>query len=216
MPCARAATRVSSPSGQTAATSAIVAPLGSRSKCTKRQEFVVGGYRPSDTGRGMASLILATYEDGKRIYRGRVGTGFTQAMRDTILAQLEQRLLDERAFASVPRDIARLAQWVKPELVAEVTYAEVTPDGSQRHPSFKGMRENKRADRVAMELPPAGTATLDPSVGKERTRASTESGCSLAKRRNRRGACRQQRRCRQRRHRADPVSLRHPRPARGG
>ena len=58
-------------------------------KCTKRQEFVVGGYRPSDTGRGMASLILGTYENGKLIYRGRVGTGFTQAMRDTILAQLE-------------------------------------------------------------------------------------------------------------------------------
>ena len=46
-------------------------------KCTKRQEFVVGGYRPSDTGRGMASLILGTYEGNKLVYRGRVGTGFT-------------------------------------------------------------------------------------------------------------------------------------------
>ena len=136
-------------------------------KCTKRQEFVVGGYRPSDTGRGMASLILGTYEKGKLIYRGRVGTGFTQAMRDTILAQLEMRRLDKPAFASVPRDIARRARWVKPELVAEVTYAEVTPDGSLRHPSFKGMREDKRADQVVMELPQAGAATLDPSVGKE-------------------------------------------------
>ena len=122
-------------------------------KCTKRQEFVVGGYRPSDTGRGMASLILGTYENGKLVYRGRVGTGFTQAMRDTILAQLEKRRLDKPAFASVPRDIARRARWVKPELVAEVTYAEVTPDGSLRHPSFKGMREDKRADQVVMELP---------------------------------------------------------------
>ena len=136
-------------------------------KCTKRQEFVVGGYRPSDTGRGMASLILGTYEKGKLVYRGRVGTGFTQAMRDTILAQLEMRRLDKPAFASVPRDIARRARWVKPELVAEVTYAEVTPDGSLRHPSFKGMREDKRADQVVMELPRAGTAILDPSVGKE-------------------------------------------------
>ena len=140
-------------------------------KCTKRQEFVVGGYRPSDTGRGMASLILGTYEKGKLIYRGRVGTGFTQAMRDTILAQLEKRRLDKPAFASVPRDIARRARWVKPELVAEVSYAEVTPDGSLRHPSFKGMREDKRADQVVMELPKsavkADTATLDPRVGKE-------------------------------------------------
>lgn len=63
-------------------------------KCTKRQEFVVGGYRPSDSGRGMASLILGTYENGRLIYRGRVGTGFTEAMRDNILAQLEKRRLE--------------------------------------------------------------------------------------------------------------------------
>ncbi|MER9332117.1 DNA ligase D [Mesorhizobium sp. M0587] len=140
-------------------------------KCTKRQEFVVGGYRPSDTGRGMASLILGTYENGKLIYRGRVGTGFTESMRKSILAQLEKRLLDKPAFVSVPRDIARRARWVKPELVAEVTYSEVTPDGSLRHPSFQGMREDKRADQVVMELPntPAtpGSTDLDPAIGKE-------------------------------------------------
>jgi bifunctional non-homologous end joining protein LigD len=140
-------------------------------KYTKRQEFVVGGYRPSDTGHGMASLILGTYDNGKLIYRGRVGTGFTAAMRKDILAKLEKRRVDKPAFASVPRDIARRARWVKPELVAEVTYAEVTPDGSLRHPSFEGMREDKRADQVVMEMPktPAtlGSANLDPGIGKE-------------------------------------------------
>jgi bifunctional non-homologous end joining protein LigD len=140
-------------------------------KCTKRQEFVVGGYRPSDTGHGMASLILGTYDNGKLVYRGRVGTGFTAAMRKDILAKLEKRRIEKPAFASVPRDIARRARWVKPELVAEVTYAEVTPDGSLRHPSFEGMREDKRADQVVMEMPttPAtlGSANLDPGIGKE-------------------------------------------------
>jgi bifunctional non-homologous end joining protein LigD len=135
-------------------------------KCTKRQEFVVGGYRPSDTGRGMASLILGTYENGKLVYRGRVGTGFTEAMRDKILAQLEKRRLEKPAFAAVPRDIARRARWVKPELVAEVTYSEITPDGSLRHPSFDGMREDKRADQVVMEVPKAiGSATAKPDSG---------------------------------------------------
>ncbi|TPJ81971.1 DNA ligase D [Mesorhizobium sp. B2-5-13] len=140
-------------------------------KCTKRQEFVVGGYRPSDSGRGMASLILGTYENGKLVYRGRVGTGFTEAMRDKILAQLEKRRLEKPAFAAVPRDIARRARWVKPELVAEVTYSEVTPDGSLRHPSFEGMREDKRADQVVMEVPKATAASaianLDSGLGKE-------------------------------------------------
>jgi len=139
-------------------------------KCTKRQEFVVGGYRPSDSGRGMASLILGTYENGKLVYRGRVGTGFTEVMRDKILAQLEKRRLEKPAFAAVPRDIARRARWVEPELVAEVTYSEITPDGSLRHPSFEGMREDKRADQVVMEVPKAigsATAKLDSGLGKE-------------------------------------------------
>jgi bifunctional non-homologous end joining protein LigD len=140
-------------------------------KCVKRQEFVVGGYRPSDSGRGMASLILGTYENGKLVYRGRVGTGFTEAMRDKILAQLEKRRLDKPAFAAVPRDMLRRGRWVRPELVAEVAYAEVTPDGSLRHPSFQGMREDKAAKDVVMEVPkdlstPA-TAKLDPALGRE-------------------------------------------------
>ncbi len=60
---------------------------------------------------------------------------------------------------------------MKPELVAEVTYAEMTPDGSLRHPSFQGMREDKRADQVVMETPKASAApagvNLDPGIGKE-------------------------------------------------
>jgi bifunctional non-homologous end joining protein LigD len=140
-------------------------------KCIKRQEFVVGGYRPGDSGRGLASLILGTYENGKLIYRGRVGTGFTDAMRERILAQLEKRRLDQPAFASIPRDIARRGRWVKPELVAEVQYTEITPDGSLRHPSFQGMREDKRASEIMLEVPkskaaPSG-AHLDPALGKE-------------------------------------------------
>lgn len=127
-------------------------------KCTKRQEFVVAGYRPSDTGRGMASLILGTYENGKLIYRGRVGTGFTEAMRHDILARLEKLHIEKPALASVPPDIARRARWAKPELLAEVTYAEVTPDGSLRHPSFKGFREDKSADQVVMEKSTAAVA----------------------------------------------------------
>lgn len=137
-------------------------------KCTKRQEFVIGGWRPSDNGRGMASLILGTFEQGKFVYRGRVGTGFSEAMKDKIMAQLEKRRLAKPAFASVPRDIARKAQWVKPELVAEVAYAEVTPDGSLRHASFQGLRADKKASQVVFEVPADDSSTgLDPVVGVE-------------------------------------------------
>jgi bifunctional non-homologous end joining protein LigD len=135
-------------------------------KCTKRQEFVVGGWRPSDTGQGMASLILGTYENGQFIYRGRVGTGFTEAMRHKILEQLERRRLAKSAFAAVPRDIARKAQWVRPELVAEVSYAEITPDGSLRHASFQGLRADKLANQVALEQPTRSNP-LDRQIGIE-------------------------------------------------
>lgn len=137
-------------------------------KCTKRQEFVIGGWRPSDNGRGMASLILGTYEKGQLVYRGRVGTGFSEAMKDKIMAQLEKRCLAKPAFASVPRDIARKAMWVKPELVAEVAYAEITPDGSLRHASFQGLRADKTATQVVLEVPADdSSAGLDPVVGAE-------------------------------------------------
>lgn len=137
-------------------------------KCTKRQEFVIGGWRPSDTGRGMASLILGTYEKGQFVYRGRVGTGFSDAMRDKILKQMEAMLIAKPAFATVPRDIARRAHWVRPELVAEVAYAEITPDGSLRHASFQGIRADKRASQVLLEVPVETAGNdLDPAIGVE-------------------------------------------------
>ena len=133
-------------------------------KCIKRQEFVIGGWRPSETGQGMASLILGTYENGQFVYRGRVGTGFTQAMRQKMLPQLENRRLAKPAFASVPREIARKAHWVRPELVAEISYAEVTPDGSLRHASFQGLRADKPAELVVLEQP-ARSRLLDAQTG---------------------------------------------------
>lgn len=137
-------------------------------KCTKRQEFVIGGWRPSDNGRGLASLILGTYEQGQFIYRGRVGTGFTDAMRAKILNQMEARRVEKPAFAAVPRDIARQARWVRPELVAEVAFAELTPDGSVRHASFQGLREDKSAAQVVLETPSNDEASgLDPTMGIE-------------------------------------------------
>ncbi|MGV8949722.1 MAG: DNA ligase D [Cypionkella sp.] len=142
-------------------------------KCTKRQEFVIGGWRPSDNGRGTASLILGTYEKGRFVYRGRVGTGFSDAMRDKILKQMEARRIEKPAFATVPRDIARQAHWVRPELVAEVAYAEITPDGSVRHASFQGMRADKIASQVVLEtvFEDAAGAGLDPEMGVEIARA---------------------------------------------
>ncbi|HVX81666.1 MAG TPA: DNA ligase D [Devosiaceae bacterium] len=122
-------------------------------KCLHRQEFVIGGWRPSDKRARFASLLLGTWEGGKLIYHGRVGTGFDEASATRLQQELDSRARDTSPFASVPRDIQRRAKWVEPELVAEVAFTEFTPDGVLRHPSFLGLRADKPAASVVLEKP---------------------------------------------------------------
>jgi bifunctional non-homologous end joining protein LigD len=121
-------------------------------KCEKRQEFVIGGWRPSDKKRGFASLLLGTFEGGKLVYRGRVGTGFGVEEHERLQEKLDARARKSKPFVEVPRE-ARRANWVEPELVAEIAFTEETPDRYLRHPSFLGLREDKPAGEIAMETP---------------------------------------------------------------
>ena len=122
-------------------------------KCLKRQEFVIGGWRPSDKKTGFASLLLGTWEDGKLVYRGRVGTGFNARSHAAIQKALDAHARKDPPYDAVPRDIRRRAHWVEPELVGEVEYTEITPDGVLRHPSFVALREDKPARDVHIEAP---------------------------------------------------------------
>lgn len=125
-------------------------------KCVKRQEFVVIGWRPPEYGVGsVRGLFLATYENGKLVYRGGVGTGFTDRMRRAVWEVLQLIRSDEApTVIGMPRAEARAARWVAPRLLAEVEYAEITPEGLIRHPSFKGLREDKPALEVRFEGSP--------------------------------------------------------------
>ncbi len=121
-------------------------------KCSKRQEFVIGGYTPSDKrGRPFASLLLGTYEGSGLRYRGRVGTGFAGADFD----ELEKAMTFRKTspFIDVPGDVARDAKWVRPDQVAEVEYAEFTADGAVRHGSYLGLRGDKQAKAVRLDRP---------------------------------------------------------------
>ena len=124
-------------------------------KCSKRQEFVIAGYIPSSKGLpGFGSLILGVYEKGRFIYAGRVGTGFNLKQR----AELGKKL-DRISRATMPFDFKpeakglNEAHWCEPRLVAEVAFTEWTSDGSIRHPSFQGLREDKKPQQVRRELP---------------------------------------------------------------
>ena len=120
-------------------------------KAMKRQEFVIGGWSPSSKRKGFASLLLGTWDGGKLLYRGRVGTGFSQDLLMEMDGKLKKLASKENPFEAVPRERARGVHWVKPELVAEIAYTELTGDDILRHPSFIGLRGDKPAKEVRME-----------------------------------------------------------------
>ncbi|BCA59189.1 DNA ligase D [Sphingomonas sp. HMP6] len=123
-------------------------------KCTQRQEFVIVGWTASTKSRGFASLLLGLNGPDGLVYAGKVGTGFDTAT----MLDLQERLAKiERTTPTVtaPRAAVRGAHWVTPKLVAEVAYAETTPDGVLRHSSFLGLREDKKASEVIAETPVA-------------------------------------------------------------
>ena len=120
-------------------------------KCTRRQEFVIIGWIDSiSSTRGLRSLILAVNEGGKLRFSGKVGTGFSMDTERKLLARLK-RMERQSAAADVPSAEARGARWVRPELVAEVAFAEFTSEGVVRHASFLGLRSDKKADEVVLE-----------------------------------------------------------------
>jgi bifunctional non-homologous end joining protein LigD len=121
-------------------------------KCKRQQEFVIGGWTPSDKRSGFKSLLVGTFEDGKLIYAGRVGTGFDEAALEDLSARFKKLARKTSPFLEVPREV-RKAKWVEPKLVAEVEFSEFTSDRILRHPSFMGLREDKPAKEVDLEQP---------------------------------------------------------------
>ena len=122
-----------------------------KTKCTRRQEFVVIGWTPSGAkGRGFRALLLGLYEDGVLRYAGKVGTGFSTETGHALREKLD-RIARKSPPVEVPREAARGAHWVTPKLVAEVAFAEFTAENVVRHASFLGLRGDKPAGEVQVE-----------------------------------------------------------------
>jgi bifunctional non-homologous end joining protein LigD len=120
-------------------------------KCTRRQEFVIIGWSPSSArGRPFRSLLLGQYRDGVLVYAGKVGTGFSQDGMADLADQFAKRSR-KTAPADVPKAEARNARWIRPDLVAEIAFAEFTHEGVLRHASFLGLRGDKAAEEVRRE-----------------------------------------------------------------
>ncbi|RYY16858.1 MAG: DNA ligase D, partial [Chitinophagaceae bacterium] len=141
-------------------------------KVQKRQEVVIGGFtKNDDTSKQFSSLLLGVYDKGKLKYAGKVGTGFSDKLQKEMLSKFKPLVVKKNPFDVLP-DINKpsrfrpnppnaTATWLKPELVCEVAFTEITDDGVFRHPSFQGMREDKKAKDVVLETAVATDAIVE-------------------------------------------------------
>ena len=122
-------------------------------KCTRRQEFVIGGFTdPKGSRAGFGSLLLGIHdESGKLRYAGNVGTGFDDNTLRVLKAKLAAIATERMPYAERPKGVK--GHWVKPRLVAEVAFTEWTSDGRIRHPVFHGLRADKDPAAITREAP---------------------------------------------------------------
>lgn len=132
-------------------------------KLRNRQELVIGGWQPGEGHRAgsLGSLLLGYHDPGgepdrppgpELRYAGKVGTGFSDSELARLTALLAELEVPESPFTPDPPDlVTRTARWVRPELVAEVTFGEWTSDGILRHSSYLGLRTDKEPSDVVRE-----------------------------------------------------------------
>lgn len=120
-------------------------------KCVLEQEFVIGGYTdPAGSRTDFGALLVGYYEGGRLRYAGKVGTGYNAERLTELGARLRILETPESPFADA-RPILRGTHWTRPELVAQIGFAEWTAEGRLRQPRFLGLRDDKRPAEVVRE-----------------------------------------------------------------
>lgn len=131
-------------------------------KANKRQEVVIGGYTLNDdSSKVFSSLLVGVYKGKKLIYTGKVGTGYNAKLQKELMVLFKPLITEKTPFADEP-DVNKPSRfrpnpphasvtWLRPELICEVSFTEMTNDGVMRHPSFDGMREDKDPKKVMLE-----------------------------------------------------------------
>ncbi|MEO5684873.1 MAG: DNA ligase D [Chitinophagaceae bacterium] len=131
-------------------------------KIGKRHEVVIAGFtKNAGSSKTFSALLVGVFDKGKLRYTGKIGTGFSDARQKEMMKQFEPLIRKTSSFDILP-DINKpsrfrpnppdaTATWLEPTLICEVSYTEITSDGVMRHPSFEGMRDDKKASEVKAE-----------------------------------------------------------------
>jgi len=149
-------------------------------KVQRRQEVVIAGFTKNEgTGKSFSALVLGVYKGKELQFVGKVGTGFSEKLQKEMMASFKALITDKSPFDYEvdvdkptrfrPKRMGAKPTWLKPELVCEVGFAEVTSDGVFRQASFKGMRTDKKAKDVVLETPVATEETVHEAIAPVKT-----------------------------------------------
>ena len=131
-------------------------------KSNKRHEVVIGGFTQNEgSAKTFSALLVGVFDNGRLDYMGKIGTGFNDKMQKEMMAKMKKLETKKIPFTEKP-DVNKPSRfrpnppkatvtWLKPQLVCEVSYTEITSDGIMRHPSFEGLRTDKKAKDVKKE-----------------------------------------------------------------
>jgi bifunctional non-homologous end joining protein LigD len=121
-------------------------------KCIERQEFIVVGFtKPAGKRSYFGSLLLGVYsKNNQLLYCGKVGTGFTEESLQNMRKLLRKYITSKIPFIVPPASVGQVT-WVQPKIIVEVEFKEWTQDGLLRHPSFKGLRQDKQPQEIIHE-----------------------------------------------------------------
>ncbi len=135
-------------------------------KAVNVQEFAIAGYMPAThSSSQIGSLILGVMDEGEMRFAGKVGTGFSAKLRGELMKDLSRDRSSAQTVTGAPR--FRDATWVRPRLVAQVQFTEWTADGRLRHPSFLGLREDKRPEDCVREKKAEEKSAREPSISRK-------------------------------------------------
>ncbi|MCL1914549.1 MAG: DNA ligase D [Eubacteriaceae bacterium] len=155
-------------------------------KCANVQEFVIGGFvRPHSSASSFSSIIVGYYSQNETasrdnlIYAGRVGTGFPKALRVFLENKFSTNTSEECCFAPNKNLKAKKGEviiWLRPVLVAQIQYREMTKEGLLRQASFKGLRFDKDAEEITIEntnIPILAGGAVDSEKAAKTTKAAS-------------------------------------------